>query len=172
VSFSFVPSVTNDADATIKVLSGGIVNGGTSLFRNMMTVLNGGAVSNLTVGSSDELIVSFGGIARGSTVASSGTEWVASGGTDIDVIEERKPHHDSQPLAGSERVGKEARRAAPARYPYIGAAEKRHRLELGRPPASASAQYCSEACTLDSRKKVQGRSSFFFKVPSFDCIVA
>jgi hypothetical protein len=40
VSFSFVASVTNDADATIKVLSGGIVNGGTALFRNMMTVLN------------------------------------------------------------------------------------------------------------------------------------
>jgi hypothetical protein len=68
VSFSFVASVTNDADATIKVLSGGIVNGGTALFRNMMTVLNGGAVSNLTVSIGDELIVSSGGIASGSSI--------------------------------------------------------------------------------------------------------
>jgi autotransporter passenger strand-loop-strand repeat protein len=59
-------------------LSGSIINGGTALFRNMMTVLNGGAVSNLTVSSGDELIVSFGGIASGSTVASGGTELVAA----------------------------------------------------------------------------------------------
>jgi hypothetical protein len=68
VSFSFVASVTNDADATIKVLSGGIVNGGTALFRNMMTVLNGGAVSNLTVSIGDQLIVSSGGIASSSSI--------------------------------------------------------------------------------------------------------
>lgn len=112
MSFSFVASVTNYADATIKVLSGSIINGGTALFRNVMTVLNGGAVSNLTVSSGDELIVSFGGIASGSTVASGGTELVASGGTDIGVTEEREPHHDSQPPRAASELAKKLPRCA------------------------------------------------------------
>ena len=57
------------------------------------------------------------GVASGSTIASGGTELVASGGINIGVTEEREPHHGSQPQASGERVGKEARRAAPARYP-------------------------------------------------------
>jgi autotransporter passenger strand-loop-strand repeat protein len=71
--------------STVKVLSGGLVSGGTAVLRNVVTALNGGIVSNLSVSSGGGVVVSSGGIASGSTILSGGTELIASGGTDLGV---------------------------------------------------------------------------------------
>ena len=76
-------AVTNESGVTVKVLSGGVVSGGTALFHNVVTALRGGFVSSLTVSSGGGLIVSSGGTASGSIILSGGTELVASGGTDL-----------------------------------------------------------------------------------------
>ena len=78
-------SVTNESGVTVKVLSGGVVSGGTTLFHNVVTALNGGVVSNLTIRSGGGLTVSAGGVASGSTILSGGTELIASGGTDLGI---------------------------------------------------------------------------------------
>ena len=43
-----VASVTNEVGVTVKVLSGGMVGGGTALFHNVVTALNGGVVSKIS----------------------------------------------------------------------------------------------------------------------------
>ena len=78
-------SVTNEIGVTVKVLSGGVVSGGTTVFHNVVTALNGGVVSNLTIRSGGGLTVSAGGVASGSTILSGGTELIASGGTDLGI---------------------------------------------------------------------------------------
>jgi hypothetical protein len=97
-----VASVTNEVGVTVKVLSGGMVGGGTALFHNVVTALNGGVVSNLTVSSGGKVtvfsggtdlgvailkggivIVSSGGLDTGAAIGSGGTELVSVGGTAV-----------------------------------------------------------------------------------------
>jgi autotransporter passenger strand-loop-strand repeat protein len=85
IGSGILTSIANEIGISVKVLSGGVVSGGTAVFHNVVTALSGGVVSNLTVSSGGGLTISSGGLASGSTILSGGTELIASGGTDLGV---------------------------------------------------------------------------------------